>query len=354
MAGSEPTTGDATGQSGVAEARAGRTVSCITWHGYDTPMRTGNYLKRNKITLKSIYVSDDDTTISKVKEGGIDLGAGPEVEFIRPMALDDVCEPISIDRIANYKNIVPFFADNPLLKNEEQQYAVPFTWGTIPMLYRPDLVSEPPTSWLDVLRPEYKGRVVMVGGPWGNVRLWGRIVTGASAGWMTRSQLKETIDFLIKLKKEHALVQAGFDEVADIMARGDAVISTFGWEPIVQWAAAKGATLAISYPKEGTVAYVDTYFIAKNAPNYDAALGLIDDALSTEAQLALAADLRQGIVNREAIDRLPPDLREAYPYDDLANFGGRARSCPFPPLEDDGVHATYRAMQVEWERFKAA
>jgi len=62
-------------------------------------------------------------------------------------------------------------------------------------------------------------KTVYVGG---NIQIWARVVTGAETSTLlTPAQLKETIDFLIKVKKEHArTVAANFGEMVDIMARG--------------------------------------------------------------------------------------------------------------------------------------
>jgi spermidine/putrescine-binding protein len=329
-----------------------KTLKCITWRGYDKPLVSGN---DRSVHLQFEYASNDDQTLEAARKGSIDLIGGPEVEWIQLMAAEDLCQPIDAVNLPNFGKIDPFFSSNPAIRVNGVLYGVPFTWGLIPMLYRPDRVDIPPVSWFDVLLPEYRGKVVMLGGPWGNIRLWGSLVTGASAGWMTHDELKRTVDFLIKLKREHAFAYSPtFDGAADILAQGDAVISTFGWEPMVRWARARGAEVRQTIPKEGTILYADVYLLARGTVEPAAALKLIDNALSTEAQLALARDLGQGIVNREAIDRLPMELAAFYPYSDLTRLNRMTRSHAFPPLVDDNVHVTYAHMQQEWQRFQQA
>jgi spermidine/putrescine-binding protein len=156
------------------------------------------------------------------------------------MVAEGLCRPIELGRLANFTKLDPFFSGNTCICENGTLYGVPFTWGIIPMLFRSDRIDGPPGSWFDVLLPEHKGKVVMLGGPWGNVRLWGSLVTGASAGHMTRAELKETVDFLIKLKQVHAYCYSEtFQGAAEVLARGDAVISTFGCEPMTRWAARK-------------------------------------------------------------------------------------------------------------------
>jgi hypothetical protein len=251
-------------------------IRCVTWTGYDAGLRAGDYLRRAGIDLESVYVGDDDSGLARVREGGIDLGSGPEVEWVRPMAREGLCAPLDPARLPNLARVHRFFADNPLLNVDGKQFAVPFTWGMIPMLYRPDRIA-PPASWRDVLRPEFKGRVAMTGGPWGNLRLWGHLVTGANAGRMTRAQLEQTVDFLIDLKTRQALGYfPDFKACAEAMATRDAVVSTFGWEPMVGWAAAAGAPLAMAFPNEGTIVYIDVCFMVPGTAHADAVHALID------------------------------------------------------------------------------
>lgn len=340
---------------GVPKVRAASTVTFLGWQGYETPMSSGGYLEKNDITLQTTYIANTEDIIAKLKAGGIgtiDL-ATPNIAYVPLLTKMKLLAPIDVSMIPNYAHVMPFFADQELLSHEGKQYAVPFTWGTQPLMYRPDLVTEVPTSWLDVLKPEYKGKVVMTGSHVGNIQVWGKVVTGAEVpSWLTPAQLKETIDFLIKIKKEHALTYTdSYGEMADIFARGEAVISTMGWEPVASWVAKKGVELAYTYPKEGTTGFIDTYVIPKNAPNYELDHGLINNALSTAAQVVIAEDSGQGIVNTTAIEKLSPDAKKAYPYDDMDTLVERAKFYPFPPIEDDGVHATYDMIIREWERF---
>jgi spermidine/putrescine-binding protein len=205
-----------------------------------------------------------------------------------------------------------------------------------------------------VMKPEYKGKVVMVGGMLGNIQVWARVVTGTDTPTLiTPAQLKETIDFMIKIKKEQArTVAASYGELVDLMARGEAVISTLGWEPVVKWAAKKGAKVAYVYPKEGTGGFLDCYVMPRNAPNRDVNLKLIDNALSLAGQKLIAEKMGQAIVNVAAIAALDAEERALYPYDNMAAMTKVAQFYPMPPLEPDGVHATFRDMLKEWDRFK--
>ena len=163
---------------------------------------------------------------------------------------------------------------------------------------------------------------------------------------VTPEQLKETIGFYFDMKKNQARVfTENWGEIADIFACGEAMISTCGWEPISLWTREKGADVRYVFPKEGILAFMDTYVIPKNAPHPDVAYGLVNQGISVEAQLKLARDLGQVIVNGAAVPLLDEDNRKTYSYDEPDKLADKGVGfVPFPPVEPDRVHAPYDDM----------
>ena len=56
-----------------------KTLKCITWRGYDTPLVSGHYLQRHMIDVEFVYASNDDQTLDSARRGHIDLVGGPEI-----------------------------------------------------------------------------------------------------------------------------------------------------------------------------------------------------------------------------------------------------------------------------------
>ena len=192
--------------------------------------------------------------------------------------------------------------------------------------------------------------------PLGNIMLAARVATDAeSATFLTKAQLTTAVDFMIKVKTETArLVALSWGELADALARGDVVVTFSGWEAMKKFAADKGAVIEYTYPKEGTFAWLDNYCIAKDAPHAAAAHAMCNQIIGLSSQLMIGNEFIQGIVNQNAIDKLEPDARALYPYDDPAGMKEKMTFYSFPPLEEDGVHATFADWMTEYERFKIA
>jgi hypothetical protein len=75
--------------------------------------------------------------------------------------------------------------------------------------------------------------------------------------------------------------------------------------------------------------------------------------LEADAQIAFTTSTLQGIVNPDAIAKLPPELK-IYPYDNLAEFQKKAAFYPMPPMEAGGEFASWGEWQEAYQRFKAA
>ncbi|MCD6032787.1 MAG: extracellular solute-binding protein [Thermomicrobiales bacterium] len=144
-------------------------------------------------------------------------------------------------------------------------------------------------------------------------------------------------------------------DLADIMARGEAWLSTIGWEAIPAFPVAEGADLRYTHPAPGDFTFVDSYCIPAEAPNLDTAYAFIDHMLSPEAQAIAMDDMDSATVNVEAIPLLDEATRALFPYDNLDEIFAVAPVWGFPPLEDqgDGI-VTYNGWLEAWERVRAA
>jgi spermidine/putrescine-binding protein len=224
------------------------------------------------------------------------------------------------------------------------------------MLYDPSVIPTAPTSWHDLMKPEYKGKVGMMDDPIGNMMLAAILTSNpAEATLLTPEQLKQAVDYLINLKKEQVrIVAVSWGEMGDALSRGDIAITFSGWETIKKFCADAGKTVEYTYPQEGTFAWLDNYCIAKDAPNREVDHAVANQIIGVGAQVHIGDELIQGIVNQKAVEALKPERRALYPYDDIEGFGKKAKFYAFPPFEPDGTHATWSDWQVEYERFKTA
>ena len=93
-------------------------------------------------------------------------------------------------------------------------------------------------------------------------------------------------------------------DMADIMARGEAWLSTIGWEAVPAFPVAAEADLRYTHPAPGDFTFVDSYCIPTEAPNLDTAYAFINHMLSPEAQAIAMDDMDSATVNEKAIPLL--------------------------------------------------
>jgi spermidine/putrescine transport system substrate-binding protein len=338
-------------------ASAATTITWMGWQGYETPIKSGTFLADNDIDFQPTFIGSNEEIITKLQAGAIGQTDLITMYFgyLPLMAEGGLLEPIDPARIALFGDLAPQFTNQDAIKYNGQLMGVPWTWGSLPIMYDPSVVTTPPASWFDVMKPEYKGKVAMVDDPLGQLLVWGRPITGAEVGTLlTKEQLAKVIDFLVEVKTKQARAFfSTYGDMADAFARNEIVITTIGWEAVAVWAQQKGKTIAYTIPQEGTGMFMDCMCIPKDCPHPDLAYGLINHIVSPPSQNQFATEQSAGITNLKAVPLLPEELRKSYKYDDIDGFMQKARLFPVPPTVE-GEYATYDDFLEEYERLKRA
>jgi spermidine/putrescine-binding protein len=338
-------------------ARADTTVNWVGWQGYDEPVKAGTFLADNGITLATTYINSNEEIIARLLAGGAGQTDLITIYFGHLPILTgaDLLEPIDTSLVPEIENIFPEFMAIDTLRKDGVLYAVPFTWGTLAMVYDPSAIARP-VSWRDALKDDVKGKVSMVNDMTGLICTWAPIVTGTKTpSRINIADLRTTLDFLIDIKKNHArTLSSSFGEAVDLFARGEVVTSAIGWDAMVGFAAAKDKALDFVLPEEGAMTTVDTLAIPKGAPNREAAYKVLAQSLSPQGQQVQAEVLTQGVVTTTAAAMASEANRAIFPYDTLSEYLSRAKFYPFWPLEPEGDFVTHDVVQEEYQRFLTA
>ena len=225
-------------------------------------------------------MASNEEIITKLQAGGIGKTDLITMYFgyLPLMAEGGLLEPIDPSKVAQFGDLIPQFNAQQSIRFQDQLYGVPWNWGSLPLMYDPAAVSAAPESWLDIMKPEYKGKVAMVDDPLGNLLIWGTVVTGKPMGTLlTREELAKVIDKLIDIKKNHARAFfATYGDMADAFARNEVTVSAIGWEAVAVWAKGKGKEIKYTIPKEGTGMFMDCLCIPKDAPHQDLSYKMIN------------------------------------------------------------------------------
>jgi len=113
--------------------------------------------------IKVVYETYDTNEImyQKIKSGGskYDLIV-PSDYMIEKMKDEKLIQKIDYSNIPNYKNIDESFKKPSYDENDE--YSVPYFWGTFGILYNKNMVSDPVDSWDILWNEKYSGEILML------------------------------------------------------------------------------------------------------------------------------------------------------------------------------------------------
>ena len=253
----------------------------------------------------------------------------PSDYMIQKMVENDLLAAINFDNIPNIENIDPKYMEMSREFDPENKYSVPYTWGTVGILYNTKLIEEKglpvPTKWSDLWNPAYKGEILMQD----SVRDAFMVALkslGYSMNTENVAELQEAKQLLIDQKP---LVQAYvIDQVRDKMIGGEAAIGViYSGEMlyIQEEVASQNLDYSLEYviPEEGTNLWLDSWVIPANAKNKENAEKWINFLCRPDIALKNFEYITYATPNKAAKELLDEDLQNnkaVFPdFDSLKN-----------------------------------
>lgn len=335
------------------------TLSTLMWEDYATPGVVGSFQRREGVTIDNAPLGTNDEILTKLRAGGSGSVsvASPGMAFVSAQIEAGVLEPLDLRRIPNVANYFPGFAAamRDTLTVDGKTYGIPVAWGLDTMVYNATKIPEPPRSWMDVMKPEYKGKVLLVEGPQANFEIWPRVIGGWDPARLTHDQLEQTTEFLIRLKRTQVRsIASSNDDIARMFAAGEVWITASGSNPSLQPVAARlgGDRVDFTIPEEGAATWADSLALPKGAPNQDTAYEFLNYMLSPRPQATHAKEFFAGVVVEDAVPLVGDENRSIVPYDDISTLVRRAPLFTFPP--SGGEYTTPRDWNDAWARIAAA
>lgn len=225
-----------------------------------------------KVTYDMFETNEDMYPIIEAGAVNYDVVC-PSDYMIQKMLENDLLAELNLDNIPNLQNIDPQYMEAAKSFDPENRYSVPYTWGTVGILYNTKLIEElgisAPTKWADLWDPAYQGEILMQD----SVRDAFMVALKAlnySMNTANEEELKEAKDKLIEQKP---LVQAYvIDQVRDKMIGGEAAVGViYSGEMlyIQEEVASQELDYSLEYviPEEGTNLWLDAWVIPSGAKN---------------------------------------------------------------------------------------
>ncbi|TPW29243.1 ABC transporter substrate-binding protein [Martelella alba] len=219
-------------------------------------------------------------------------------------AAEGLLSPIDPAKLSNAADLYPF-AKAGLEKGEGPAYQI----AAIGMLYDSDALSEAPTKWADLMKPELADGLVLtdISNSYG---LFGFLMLNQVAGG-SLDDITPGLDAVKTMLENGAYVVSKSPEIQQAFAQGGATIAPYASDYAYTL---RKADLPIKFQQgeEGTPAsYITTNLVA-GRPNQDLALKFIDMELSPEAQKCFADALRYTPTNSKTV--LDPEVAADVAY----------------------------------------
>ena len=204
----------------------------------------------------------------------------PSDYMISRMIQEDMLQKINFDNIPNFSDVMDEFKN--LEYDPTNEYSVPYTWGTVGIIYNTTMVEEEVTSWEALWDPKYTNNILM----FDNSRdAFGIALKklGYSQNTADPARLEEAAEELIKQKE--VLQSYVMDEIFDKMSSGEAALAPYyAGDGLIM--IEDNPDLAFVVPEEGTNRFVDAMVIPKGAREKEAAETFINFMLETDIAMA--------------------------------------------------------------------
>jgi spermidine/putrescine transport system substrate-binding protein len=265
----------------------------------------------------------------------------PSNYYIERMMHLDMLEKLDKNKLPNFKNIDPFFANQPY--DPKSNYSIPFVWGTTGIFYNQDYFSkEDAMSWSDLQNKKFLNQLMMLDDSrevfTAALRMLGYSVNDNHPEHLHEAYLKlKALLPNIRLFNMDAVISILIDEDAFI---GQTMSGDF------YSAQSENPKLQFVYPKEGFLIWIDNFALLKNAPHKENAYRFLNFMMRPDIAKEASIDINYSTANAAAQKIMPDELKNnpvLYPSHDILKRGEVQR--------DIGEEA-FAAIEKYWEQLK--
>ncbi|WP_077366905.1 ABC transporter substrate-binding protein [Anaerosalibacter sp. Marseille-P3206] len=290
-----------------------KTLNVYNWGDYIDPSVIKDFEKEYNIKVNYSTFDTNEDMYVKVKSGGTSYDVlFPSDYIIEKMIREDMLLKLDMNNIPNYKYIDDKFKNLEFDPNNE--YSVPYMWGTVGIIYNKNMVKENVDSW-DILWDEkYKGQILMLNSQRDSIAV-ALLKLGYSMNTRDLNELQEAKELLVKQKP---LVYAYVgDEVKDMMIGEEAAMAVV-WSGDAVFMKEQNENLEYAIPKEGTNLWFDNIVVPNTSKNKEEAELFINYLCRPEVGLKNTEYIGYSTPNVETFKLLPEELQKdksAYPED---------------------------------------
>lgn len=289
------------------------------------------------------YITPEDM-FTKYQSGAIDYDVICTSDYmIERMIQDGEVQKINHDQMQYMGNVGAKYLELCQSFDPRNEYAVPYLFGTVGILYNTAMVKEEVDSWSVLWKEKYKNQIIMEN----SVRdafivplKW----KGHSINTTSEEKLREAQRLLMKQKP--LLAAYLVDETKDAMISGDAALGVI-YSGDATVAIEANEDLAYAVPREGTNIWFDCWMIPKTAKHKKEAELFIDFMNRPDVAMMNFDYIWYGTPNTAVYDALDEEIRNdptIFPDEEIMN------KCEVYQYLGEDMDALYSRL---WKELKA-
>lgn len=290
---------------GLTACRERPTIYVYNWGDYIDEDLIAEFEEETKLrVVYDTYATNEDMYV-KIKSGGSTYDViFPSDYMLTRMIEEDMLAKLDLVSIPNSLHIEERFLG--LEYDPENEYSLPYTWGTVGILYNTTMVDDVVDSWDILWDPKYSKELLMLDSQRDSIAV-ALLKLGYSINTLDQDELAEAGELL---KEQKPLVLAYVvDEGQDKMIAGEAALAVV-WSGEATNARMENPDLAFAIPKEGTNVWFDVMAVPKDANNKEGAMRFINFMNDPEVALRNAEYTGYATPNKAARDMLPKEITE--------------------------------------------
>lgn len=278
----------------------GNELYVFNWDDYFAPDTLSNFEQEFGIEVHLDTFDDEDELLSVISSdtSKYDLFIGSD-SLIGEMTDLRLLANIDHENVPNLSNIDPKFLDRP--GDPENQYSVPYDWGTTGIMYDTRCVQPEEESWAVLADPRVAGKVAMDTDPAVTI---GSVLKylGYSRNSNVESELAEAGDFLEDLVLRQQLRFIPSIGVIEVMGTGELCMAQ-AYNGDAAFVMADNPDVAFFIPEEGSDLYFDVMAVPRDARHKAAAEAFINYVLRPDVHAAITNYTGYPSPNRAAVEQ---------------------------------------------------
>lgn len=261
----------------ATSALAAKELRVMAWQGYADDDWVKEFQDQSGASVNVVFIGTDDEIWAKIKgsEGkDFDVFAVNTAQLQRYID-GGLTTAYDLSKVPNQKDVLPRFRDLANVRGvmrDGKVYAIPFCFDSIGIIYDKAKVNPPPDTFEIFWDPKYKGKILAYDNGEHNFSFTALTMGIEDPFHLTAEQMAKIKEKLIALKGNVLSFYTTPDEALQLYKSNDVALiwANYGQQQVKAMKDA-GANIEYVNPKEGALAWLDTWAMTSGVQDTDLA-----------------------------------------------------------------------------------